>query len=128
MNHYEKFCEELFPDLYKVAFLITGDSAVASELAVNTVVQGVNEQHSMKNLTDARFAFMGILYALCLEGSFDAACSAGCGKLAALDYPDRCLAVFRHCSGLRFRDFCRIIGWTVEIARGRLAKIASVIL
>lgn len=127
MNRYERFCGELFPDLYKIAYLISGDSSAASELAINTVVQGVHCKRSMKNLTDARIELMRILYTACIRDSFGEASSSGCGKLAELDHPDRCFVVFRHCSGLRFQDFCRITGRSGEQARRHLTKIASAI-
>lgn len=124
MNRYERFCEELFPDLYKIAYLITGDSSAASDLAVSTVVQGVHRKHSMKELMDARIELMRILYAACMETSFN---TAGYGKLATLDHSERCLVVFRHCSGQRFQDFCCITGWSEEPARRLLTNIASAI-
>lgn len=123
MNRYESFCEELFPALYKVAYLITGDSSAASVLAVSTVVQGVHRQRSIKSLADARIELMRLLYMECMTTRF----TPGCGKLAALDHSDRCLVVFRHCSGLRFQDFCCITGWSEEPARRLLTKIASAI-
>ena len=124
MNRYESFCEELFPALYRVAYLITGDSSAASDLAVRTVVQGVHRQRSMKTFMDARIELMQILYTACMNNSFDA---PGYGKLAALDYQDRCLVVFRHCSGLKFPEFCRVTVCRVEQARRQLTKIASAI-
>ena len=124
MNRYESFCEVLFPVLYKVAYLITGDSSAASELAVSTVVQGVHRQCFMRSLTDARVELMQILYTACMNNSFDA---PRYGKLAALDYQDRCLVVLRHCSSLKFQEFCRVTGCRVEQARRLLSKIASAI-
>lgn len=124
MNRYESFCEELFPALYKVAYLIIGDSSAASDLAVSAVVQGVHRQRSIKSLADARIELMRLLYAACMNNSYD---TGGYGKFAALDYQDRCFIVFRHCSGLRFQDFCCITGWSEEPARRLLTKIASAI-
>ena len=122
MNRYESYCEELFPDLYKIAHLITGDSSAASDLAVSAVVQGIHRQRSMKTLADARIELMRILYAECMDNSFD---TPGYGKLAALDYSDRCLVVFRYCSGLKFPDFCRTTGYATDQAHSRLSRIAS---
>lgn len=123
MNRCEMFCDELFPVLYKVAYLITGDSSAASELAVNTVVQGAHH-HLMKNLSDARISLMRILHALCLESRLLTSSLTGYGKLATLDYTDRCFVVFRHCSGLRFQDFCCITNLTVDQAQKQISKIA----
>ena len=122
MNRYEKFCEELFPDLYKIAYLITGDSSAASGLAVNAVVQGVRRQRSMKNLADARFELMRILYEACRQNPFIPSKDV---IFAALDHSDRCIVVFRHCSGLRFQDFCRLTGWNEEQTRILLSKISA---
>lgn len=124
MNRYESFCEELFPTLYKVAYLITGDSSVASELAVCTVVQGVHHQRSIKSLADARIELMRILYAACMETSFD---TPKYEKLSSLDYQDRCFFIFRHCSGLKFQEFCRVTAYREEQARRQLTKIVSTI-
>ena len=124
MNRYESFCEELFPTLYKVAYLITGDSSAASDLAVSTVVQGVHRQRSIKSLADARIELMRILYMECMATRFT---TPGCGKVAALDHSDRCLVVFRHCSGLHFKDFCLITGLSAKQAHTNLIKAASVI-
>ena len=124
MNRYESFCEELFPTLYKVAYLITGDSSAASDLAVSTVVQGVHRQRSIKSLADARIELMRILYMECMATRFT---TPGFGKLAALDHPDYCLVVFRHCSGLHFKDFCLITGLSAKQAHTNLIKAASVI-
>jgi len=124
MNRYESFCEELFPTLYKVAYLITGDSSAASDLAVSTVVQGVHRQRSIKSLADARIELMRILYMECMATRFT---TPGFGKLAALDHSDRCLVVFRHCSGLHFKDFCLVTGLSAKQAHTKLIIAASAI-
>lgn len=127
MNRYERFCEVIFPDLYKIAHLISGDPTTATNLAVNTVIQGFHRQHSMKEVTDARTELTRILYAACNESSFDVTFSTEGANLASLEYHDRCFIIFRHCSGLRFQDFCRITGQSREQAHIHLARITSAI-